>query len=60
MIGGLPGVLVVFAILCALAGVMYLRSRLQPIDASNVNASWEGDGDAEIETVTPVSQEGRP
>ncbi|MGW0020510.1 anion permease [Rhodococcus sp. NPDC003382] len=42
LIGGLPGVLVVFAILCALALFMYLRSRKQPIDASNVTAEWEG------------------
>ncbi|MFE3293164.1 anion permease [Rhodococcus sp. NPDC059234] len=42
LIGGLPGVLVVFTILLALAGVMYLRSRRQPIDPSNVNADWAG------------------
>ncbi len=42
MIGGLPGVLVVFAILIALAGYMYLRSRRNPIDTSNVNEDWEG------------------
>ena len=43
MIGGLPGVLVVFAALIVLAGVMYLRSRLQPVTSGNVNAEWESD-----------------
>ncbi|MFC9787276.1 anion permease [Rhodococcus sp. NPDC127528] len=42
LIGGLPGVLVVFAVLLVLAGVMYVRSRRQPIDPSNVNADWAG------------------
>lgn len=42
LIGGLPGVLVVFAILLALSTLMYLRSRRQPIDPSNVNAEWTG------------------
>ncbi|AYJ52182.1 inorganic phosphate transporter [Rhodococcus sp. P1Y] len=41
-IGGLPGVLVVFAILVALAAVMYIRSRRQPIDPNNVNDEWDG------------------
>ncbi|WP_031937639.1 inorganic phosphate transporter [Prescottella defluvii] len=42
MIGGLPGVLVVFALLIALSAGMYVRSRREPIDPSNVNAEWEG------------------
>ncbi|WP_430333870.1 inorganic phosphate transporter [Rhodococcus sp. ACT016] len=42
LIGGLPGVLVVFALLVALSIFMYLRSRRQPIDPSNVNAEWDG------------------
>lgn len=42
LIGGLPGVLVVFAILIALSTLMYLRSRRQPVDHSNVNADWTG------------------
>ncbi|QYB05992.1 inorganic phosphate transporter [Rhodococcus sp. USK10] len=45
LIGGLPGVLVVFAALILLAGFMYLRSRLQPVTSGNVNAEWES-GDA--------------
>lgn len=42
LIGGLAGVLVVFAILLALSTLMYLRSRRQPVDHSNVNADWDG------------------
>ncbi|MBJ7323046.1 MULTISPECIES: inorganic phosphate transporter [Nocardiaceae] len=41
-IGGLPGILVVFAILVALATVMYIRSRREPVDPDNVNAEWDG------------------
>ncbi|MFV9427741.1 anion permease [Rhodococcus aetherivorans] len=41
LIGGMSGVLVVFAILCALALLMWLRSRRQPVDASNVTADWD-------------------
>ncbi|MFD9664450.1 anion permease [Rhodococcus sp. NPDC059968] len=41
-IGGLPGVLVVFALLLVAAGAMYLRSRRNPIDTSNVNEEWDG------------------
>ena len=41
VVGGMAGVLVVFAILCGLALVMWLRSRRQPIDASNVTADWD-------------------
>lgn len=40
LIGGLPGVLVVFAILIVLAGVIYLRSRRAPVHAANVNEQW--------------------
>nr|WP_221333285.1 inorganic phosphate transporter [Nocardia transvalensis] len=39
-IGGLAGVLVVFAVLIALATIMWLRSRRAPVHASNVNAEW--------------------
>ncbi|MFI7003743.1 anion permease [Nocardia sp. NPDC050175] len=41
-IGGLPGVLVVFAILLGLSGLMYARSRQDPVDTSNVN-DWPDD-----------------
>jgi PiT family inorganic phosphate transporter len=42
VIGGLPGVLVVFALLLVAAGALYLRSRRNPIDRSNVNEKWDG------------------
>jgi PiT family inorganic phosphate transporter len=42
VIGGLPGVLMVFAILVVLSVVMYLRSRRHPVDTTNVN-EWPGD-----------------
>lgn len=41
-IGGLPGILIVFAVLVALAAFMYIRSRRQPVDPRNVNADWDG------------------
>ncbi|MEV0298064.1 inorganic phosphate transporter [Nocardia sp. NPDC050710] len=42
LIGGLAGVLVVFAILIGLSTLMYLRSRRDPVDTTNVN-EWPGD-----------------
>ncbi|TWG24179.1 PiT family inorganic phosphate transporter [Actinoplanes teichomyceticus] len=41
LVGGLGGALLVFAILVALAGYMYLRSRRAPIDHNNVNDEWD-------------------
>jgi len=41
-IGGVAGAITVFAILVLLSGYMYLRSRRQKVDASNVNADWDG------------------
>lgn len=40
-IGGLAGVLVVFAALIAFAVFMYVRSRKEPVDAANVTAEWD-------------------
>ncbi|GAA3395168.1 inorganic phosphate transporter [Cryptosporangium minutisporangium] len=40
--GGLLGAVVVFGLLCAAAGAMYLRSRLAPVNAGNVNDEWDG------------------
>ncbi|MET0197487.1 MAG: inorganic phosphate transporter, partial [Rhodococcus fascians] len=42
IVGGLPGILLVFAILVALSALMYIRSRRQPVDPDNVNAEWDG------------------
>ncbi|MFT4220192.1 MAG: inorganic phosphate transporter [Microbacterium sp.] len=41
-VGGLAGALTVFAILVGLSLYMYLRSRKQRVDPSNVNAEWDG------------------
>ena len=41
-IGGLAGVLVVFAILVAGAAVLYHRSREAAVHPGNVNAEWDG------------------
>ncbi|NMN97921.1 inorganic phosphate transporter [Antrihabitans stalactiti] len=41
VISGLGGVVVVFGILVALSGYMYLRSRKNPVDTSNVNEDWD-------------------
>ncbi len=42
LIGGVAGPIAVFLILAVLATFRYLRSRLQPINADNVNDEWEG------------------
>ena len=42
VIGGTPGVIVVFVILAAIAGFIYLRSRKAPVSHDNVNAEWTG------------------
>ena len=41
LVGGLAGVLVVFAILVALSWYMWLRSHRQKVDHTNVNAEWD-------------------
>jgi len=43
LIGGVAGAIVVFVILLALAGYMYLRSRRAPVDHNNVNDEWDGE-----------------
>ena len=61
VIGGMPGVLVVFAILCGLALLMWVRSRRQPVDASNVTADWDDDSLAPAPGASETfSGEGRP
>ena len=40
LLGGVVGALVIFALLCALATAMWLRSRREPVDHSNVNDEW--------------------
>ena len=51
--GSAVGSLVEFAILLALAGYIYLRSRRQPVGAHNVNDDWDGDNaDAQPQLAT--------
>jgi PiT family inorganic phosphate transporter len=40
--GGLAGSIVIFVILVALAGFLYLRSRRERVDHHNVNDDWGG------------------
>ncbi|MFI6072418.1 anion permease [Actinoplanes sp. NPDC051343] len=40
--GGVAGAVVVFVILLGLAGFMFYRSRIDPVDHNNVNDDWEG------------------
>ncbi|MFB8002658.1 anion permease [Nocardia sp. NPDC056000] len=42
LFGGLGGVLVDFALLIAVSGYIYLRSRRNPVGTDNVNDEWEG------------------
>ena len=42
-VGGLLGALLVFAILLALSGVMYVYSRRSHVDHKNVNDDWVED-----------------
>jgi PiT family inorganic phosphate transporter len=41
LLGGLLGAAAIFAVLCVLAGALYLRSRKEPVDHHNVNDEWE-------------------
>ncbi|GAA2628101.1 inorganic phosphate transporter [Paractinoplanes durhamensis] len=42
LIGGLGGAIVIFLLLLAAAGYMYLRSRREPVGHHNVNDEWDG------------------
>ncbi|NHN56068.1 inorganic phosphate transporter [Calidifontibacter sp. DB0510] len=56
LIGGLPGALTIFAILVALASWMYLRSRAQKVDHTNVNHAW----DEQTHSPTPADRVSEP
>jgi len=55
IIGGLAGALVIFVILLAAAGYLYLRSRRTPIDHTNVNDEWQGGVQPAAPSATPVA-----
>jgi inorganic phosphate transporter, PiT family len=42
LLGGYAGPLVVFGLLIAASAFIYVRSRLQPVSAHNVNDEWDG------------------
>ncbi|MQY26263.1 inorganic phosphate transporter [Nocardia aurantia] len=52
--GGLGGALIDLAILVVASGYIYLRSRRNPVDTSNVNAEWEG-SDVPAAPTTPAN-----
>ncbi len=54
LLGGLAGALVVFGILVAANGYMYLRSKKEPIDHHNVNTEWDGSPTDAPRSATPT------
>ena len=40
-VGGVPGALLIFALLVGMSAFIYLRAQKQKIDAANVNADWD-------------------
>jgi PiT family inorganic phosphate transporter len=42
MIGGYPGAIIGFTLLIAVSALIYIRSRKNKVDHTNVNAEWEG------------------
>ena len=51
-IGGYPGAIIGFALLCLVALYIWLQSRKTPIDHTNVNAEWQGSLTAGINPAT--------
>jgi PiT family inorganic phosphate transporter len=54
LIGGAAGVAVVFTLLVAAAAAMVRHSRRHAIDASNVNAEWQGGLEPALDKPVPV------
>ena len=52
--GGLVGAIVMVAILVVASGLMYVRSRRNPVTAENVNDDWE-DPSSVLEPSDPVA-----
>jgi PiT family inorganic phosphate transporter len=42
LVGGLGGAILIFVLLLAAAGYLYMRSRREPVGHHNVNDEWEG------------------
>ncbi|XVV09562.1 anion permease [Actinoplanes sp. CA-131856] len=53
VIGGLTGAIVIFVLLLAAAGFMYLRSKQTPIDHNNVNDEWDASSASAEDTREP-------
>jgi inorganic phosphate transporter, PiT family len=56
LIGGYPGAIVGFGLLVAVSATIYVRSRKTKVDHNNVNAEWEGDLTAGLDS----SEEQKP
>jgi inorganic phosphate transporter, PiT family len=52
LLGGAVGGIVIFVLLVLIAGGLWLRSRIEPVDAGNVNDEWEG---ASTDARTPAA-----
>lgn len=52
-VGGVPGALLIFALLVGMSAFIYLRAQKQKIDAANVNADW----DDATGSVVPASEQ---
>lgn len=51
LLGDLAGALVIFAILLAVAGYIYLRAQRQKVDSSNVNHDWDDTSNSPVPAV---------
>ncbi|MFJ4652971.1 anion permease [Nocardia sp. NPDC088792] len=59
-IGGLAGVLVVFALLIAMAAFMWFRAKRTEVNSHNVNDEWDADSGPDDGTPGPGSTPGTP
>jgi PiT family inorganic phosphate transporter len=55
-IGGTAGVLVVFAVLLVLSGVIFLAARRTAVHAGNVNDDWDDTDDTDVTPSVPAPQ----
>jgi PiT family inorganic phosphate transporter len=53
-VGGFPGAILGVTLLLCVAGVIYVRSRKNKVDASNVNDDWEGGLTAGLDSAEPA------
>ena len=60
VIGGYPGAVVGFGLLVAVSAVIYVRSRKTKVDHNNVNAEWEGDLTAGLDSSDSNKPPGGP